>query len=249
MIEPTDLRLAVESSSIDLVVARAPGTAPQTRLLLSVAAAKTVALAQRTTIAVRIKVSRPAKVTATLLGAKQQSLHSWRLTVKAGANVIKLRLPTHIRRPGTYTISLVAQSGTETIRRSITVKLVSPKLARVQLRKQPKVEVVLAGEQLVKGAPEPSRGVRILTRATPDETFALVMSAVRNVGIVVVDVDVYGVVFVGDLHTVFPALRLIAIAREPALRQLSIRAGAVVALPRSTSSQQLATAIVRLAGR
>jgi hypothetical protein len=91
--------------------------------------------------------------------------------------------------------------------------------------------------------------VRVVARATPDETFALVASAVRNVGIVVVDVDAYGLVFVGDLHTVFPALRLIAIAREPALRHLSVRAGAVLALPRSTSSQQLAKAIVRIAGR
>jgi hypothetical protein len=48
---------------------------------------------------------------------------------------------------------------------------------------------------------------------------------------------------------VFPALRLIAIAREPTTRGRAIRAGALLALPRSTSSRQLANAIVRIAGR
>jgi hypothetical protein len=248
VIHPDDLRLALESSPIDLVVARAPGTAPQGRLVFAVVAAKKLALQKRTTIAVRVKVSRPANVTATLFGTKKQRLHTWRLKVKAGATVVKLRLPATIRRAGTYTITLVADSGTETIRRTIAVSLVGPMLARVQLRKQ-EVEVVLAGEQRPKTPLQPGSGVRVLARATPDETFSLAASAVRNVGVVVVDVDEHGVVFVRDLHTVFPALNLIAVSREPALRHRSIRAGAILALPRSTSPQQLATAIVRIAGR
>ena len=85
-----------------------------------------------TTIAARIKVSRPASVTATLYTAKKQRLYTWRLKVKAGANVVKLRLPTQIRRPGTYSLTWVARSGTETIRRTVKLTLVGPKLAQVQ---------------------------------------------------------------------------------------------------------------------
>ena len=246
VIDPTDLRLAVQSSAIDLVIARAPGTSPQTRLVFAVAGSKRLALKKQTTVAVRVKVSRPAQVTATLFGAKKQRLYTWRLRVKAGATVVKLRLPTQIRRPGSYTISLVAHSGSETIRRTLKVDLVGAKLAQVRPRKQ-EVEVVLAGE--AKNSLPLVRGVRVVARANPDETFALATSASRKVGVVVVDVDAFGVGFVGDLHTVFPALRLIAIAREPALRRSSLRAGAVLALPRSTSSQQLANAIARTAGR
>ena len=117
------------------------------------------------------------------------------------------------------------------------------------LPKKQVLEVVLAGERPAKDALRPRRGVRVVAGANPDQTFALVASARRNVGVVVVDVDAYGVMFVGDLHTVFPALRLIAIAREPAVRHRSIRAGAVLALPRSTSPHELAKAIVRIAGR
>jgi hypothetical protein len=62
-------------------------------------------------------------------------------------------------------------------------------------------------------------------------------------------VDEYGVSFVGDLHTVFPALRLIALAEERKTRTLAVRAGAVLALPRSTPPHQLRKAIVKVSGR
>ncbi|HEY8102924.1 MAG TPA: Ig-like domain-containing protein, partial [Gaiellaceae bacterium] len=246
VIDPADLRLAVESTAIDLVIARSPGTSPQTRLIFAVAGSKKLALKKQTTIPLRVKVSRPAVVTATLFGTKKQRLYTWRLKVKAGATVLKLRLPRQIRQPGTYTISLVARSGSETIRRALKVNLMSPKLAQARPRKQP-IEVVLTGK--TKHSVRPGRSVRFVAQASPDETFALAASASRNIGVVVVDVDAYGTALVGDLHMVFPALRLIAIAREPAVRSRSLRAGAGLALPRSTSAQQLAAAIVRIAGR
>jgi hypothetical protein len=253
VIAPTGVRLALESAAIDLVVARSPGVSAQTKLAFSVAGSKKLALQKQTTIGVRVKVSRPANVSATLFGSNKQRLYSWRLQVKAGATVVKLRVPSQIRRPGTYTIALVARSGSETVRRTISVILVGPKLAQVKPRAQ-EIEVVLTGAQPGKaaGALQPGlaeRGMRVVAHANPDETFALAGSAARNVGIVVVDVDAYGLGFVGDLRTVFPALRLIAIAREPATRGRAVHAGAVLALPRSTSSRQLANAIVRVAGR
>jgi hypothetical protein len=75
----------------------------------------------------------------------------------------------------------------------------------------------------------------------------LTASAARNVSVVVVDVDAYGLGFVGDLRAVFPSLRLIAIAREPATRALAVRAGAVLALPRNTPARQIAKAITAIA--
>jgi hypothetical protein len=251
VIGPSKVRLAVASTPIDLVVARAPGTAPQTRLVFSVTGAKKLALGAPTTIGMRIKVSRPAAVTAVLFGAKKQRLYSWRLKVKAGATVVKLRLPGQIRRPGRYTVSLVARAGTETIRRVVTVRLTGPALRQLNPPKQD-IEVVLAGKASAKDLLMPgpvARGVRVVARSGPDAVFALAASPARNVGIVVADVDEYGVVFIGDLHTVFPSLRLIALAQERSTRTRAIRAGAVLALPRSTPPSQLAKAIVRISGR
>ncbi len=228
VIAPAGIQLAVQSSRIDLVVARAT-TDPQTKLVFSVATAKTLKVKRNATIAARIKVSKPADVTATLYGVRKQRLYSWKkLHVDAGANVIKLRLPKQIRRPGTYRLTWIARSETETVRRTIKVVLVGPKLAQVRPpRKQ--VEVVLAGETPKKKALQAGlTGTRtkIVATAGPDRTFDLVASSARSVGVVVVDVDAYGIRFLADLRTVFPSLRLVAISREPALRSLALRRGA-----------------------
>ena len=77
---------------IDLVVSRT-FVAPQTQLVFSVAASKTLALQKRTTIAARIKVSRPATLTAMLSTAGKKRLYTWKVRhLKAGANVVKLTL-------------------------------------------------------------------------------------------------------------------------------------------------------------
>ena len=248
VIGPANLRLALESSAIDLVVARGV-TSPEAKLVFSVAGSKKLTVAKRMTIAARIKVSRPADVTATLYTASKQRLYTWRVKVKAGANVVKLRLPTQIRRPGTYSLTWVARSGSQTIRHTVKLTLVGPKLAQVK-PKRDQIEIVLAGEQPAQGAIQPrlsGSGARIVATATPDQTFALTASAARNIEVVVVDVDTYGLGFVSDLRAVFPSLRLIAIAREPATRTLAVRAGAVLALPRNTPAGRMAKAIAAIA--
>ena len=125
VVEPSTTRFALAPSAVDLVVARNT-TAPQTRLSFSVAGSKRIKLKKTTAtaIAVRIKVSKRAQVTATLRGAKNRRLHTWTLRVKAGANAVKLRLPAKIR-PGAYKLTWVARSGTETVRRTIRFVLVA----------------------------------------------------------------------------------------------------------------------------
>ena len=105
---------------------------------------------------------------------------------------------------------------------------------------------MLAGEQPAKPVLQTGllgTGARVVATATPDQTFALTASPARNIVVVVVDVDAYGLGFIADLRTVFPSVRLIAIAREPATRALAVRAGAVLAFPRQTPARQLAKAI------
>ncbi len=89
---------------------------------------------------------------------------------------------------------------------------------------------------------------RVVARTDADGTFALASSRSRNIGIAVVDVDDFGVGLVRDLGIVFPRLRLIGIARDPGLRRRAVRAGAVLALPRSTPAAKAARAIERIAG-
>jgi DNA-binding NarL/FixJ family response regulator len=131
------------------------------------------------------------------------------------------------------------------------VRLVGPQLVQVRPKRQ-EVEVVLAGEQPTKDALTPGlagKDVRVVGQTTPEQTFALAASAARDVGVVIVDADAYGLNFVTDLRTVFPSVRLIVISRSPATRLRAIRAGAVLALPRSISATQLAKAITTVSSR
>jgi hypothetical protein len=251
VVGPTAPRHAVLSTKIDLVVSLGT-TPPQTRLVFAVNGSKQLTLQKHTTIATRITVSRPANVTVTLATAGKQRLYTWpQLRIKAGANVVKLTLPQQIRRPGTYTLTWIARSGSETVSRSVNLKLVGKGLAQATL-KRTEIEVVLAGEQhpknVVQSALAGSRA-RVVAQAGLDRTFDLAASASHNVGLVVVDVDAYGVGFISDLRTVFPAIRVIAVASQPADRVRALRAGAVRALPRQTTSRGLAKAIASISSR
>jgi hypothetical protein len=170
--------------------------------------------------------------------------------VRAGSSIVELRVPARIRRPGTYRFVWVARSGPETIRRTVNVRLVAPS-AKPRPRRQ-KVEVVVAGERAALDAIAAGlagTNAHVVARTDIDGTFALVSSRSRTIGLVVVDVDDYGVAVVRELGIVFPRLRLIGIARDPGTRRRAVRAGAVLALPRSTPAAKAARAIARIAGR
>ena len=108
------------------------------------------------------------------------------------------------------------------------------------------VEVVLAGDGIGKDVALGVDGkrVRVLT-ATADGVFALAArDGVEQV--VVVDVDQYDVGLVHDLHTLFPTLRIIAIAASAEARAAALRAGAKAALAGSVPDSEIARTIARL---
>jgi hypothetical protein len=251
VVGPTAPQHAALASKIDLLVSR-EFIAPQTQLVFSVASSKTVTLKKRTTIAARVKVSKPATLTAMLSGSGKQRLYTWKARhLKPGANVVKLTLPKQIRRPGTYTLTWIARAGAETVSRTVRVKLVGKKVTRVKASRG-QIEVILAGEQRPKNVVQSAltgTRARVVAQADLDQTFALAASGVHDIKIVVVDVDSHGVGFVSDLRTVFPSIRVIAIATQPADRLRALRAGAVQALPRNTTSRQLAKAIAAISSR
>ena len=246
VVGPAGIVMAAESTPIDLVVAR--GTAaPQTKFALQVASARKVTLRERTTLAARVKVTRPARLTATLYSPAKRRLVTWRRNVKAGSSIVRLGLPSRIDRPGAYRLVWVASSDGETIRRTATVGLVAPKVAARQRRDR--IEVVLAGDlpalRSLRARLARTKA-RVVARTDDDGTFAVASSRSRGVDVAVVDVDDFGTGFVRDLHVVFPQLRLIGIARDARVRSRAVRAGAVLALPRSATAAKVAKAIARV---
>ena len=109
------------------------------------------------------------------------------------------------------------------------------------------VEVVLTGAS-TEIARSIGNGARVVP-AVGEDTWAIAGSQERNVQVIVVDVDRYGLQLVRDLHTVFPSLRIVALTNDPRRLAQAVHAGAAVAVPRSTPPADVAKLIRRLTRR
>jgi hypothetical protein len=234
---PVGLALAEDGAAIDLTVA--PGGA-LTRFVFRVHTAPKFKPSARKRLAARITVTRAARVNAELYSPRRVKLFTWRFSVKAGRSIVQLRIPRQVRRSGVYTLKWSARAGRDTVSRRITIRLLGPRQAAGK-----PVEVVLTGPATsgVRGKLTP-RKVRSAEGVEP--TFDAAANRARDVRVIVVDVDVFGVAFVRDLHTVFPSVRIVALTSSPRLMVAALKAGAAVALPRSTPPATTATVIQRL---
>jgi hypothetical protein len=184
-----------------------------------------------------------------LLSPSGQKLYTWHLHVKAGVTVVRLPMPPQIRRPGVYTLVWVARAGADTLTRRVKVRIVGSGGGEVLNPPTAPVEVVLAGNSNIRrdlalGLDGTAAKVVL---AAGDQAFDLAGDSTQNVQVIVVDVDQYGVGLVRDLHTVFPAIRIVAIATGPKTLAAAVRAGAAIAVPRSTPAAKLAEIVARLA--
>ena len=217
---------------------------PAPRLVLSVAAAKTFSWSTRRFVAARVKVSRAATVTATLVGPRGARLATWRRTVRAGASVLKLPMPQTARTPGAYRIVVAATAGGQRVQRTLGLRIVRKDGSQ---HAPGPVNVALAGDTRIRrtlAVGLRGTGTRVIA-ADADGAFAL--AANRGVRVVLVDVDRHGTALVRDLNAVFPTLRLLALASRSADLRAATRAGADAALPRSASSTRIARVVRRLA--
>jgi hypothetical protein len=231
--------LAGQGSAIDLTVA--PGGA-STSLVFKVVTAPKFKPSARKKIAARVTVTRAARVTAQLFSPRGVKLYTWRFSVHAGRTIVKLRIPRQVRRPGIYKLHWSARAGRETVSRVIKIRVIGS-VVPVQ-----KVEIVLAGTaaqevrgKLGKQKPKVVTGVEPAFDAAADRTC--------DVRVIVVDVDELGVGVVRDLHTVFPSVKIVALAAGPKTMAAALKAGATIVLPRSTPPATLAKIIQRLAKR
>ena len=194
----------------------------------------------RKRIAARVTITRAARVTAQLFSPRRVQLYTWRFSVKAGRTIVRLRVPGQVRRPGIYTLSWSARAGRETVSRTVKIRIYRsrPPVQRIQ--------IVLAGvaAQDVRGriGKQKQKAVDAV-----EPTFDAAANRNRDVRVVVVDVDEFGVSVVRDLHTVFPSMKIVALASGAKTMSAALKAGATVVLPRSVSPARLAIVIQRLA--
>ena len=237
---PTGLVLVEAGSSIDVTVAPGSGS---TRLVLKVTTAPRVKPAVlKKKIAARISVTRASGVTAELFSPRHVKLYTWRFSLKAGRSIVKLHLPQQVRRTGVYTMRWTARSGRESTSRKITIRLVGTR----NLPAAP-VQVLLAGPAAGSISGKfPARTPKLVSASAIEPTFDAAASRRTDVRVIVVDVDAFGVSLIRDLHAVFPSTKIVALTSGPKQMIASLKAGASIALPRSTPASVLTRLVTRL---
>ena len=180
-------------------------------------------------------------MTAVLYNPQKLKLSTWRFALKAGRSIVKLSIPSQVRRPGLYSIRWTAVAGHDTATRTIKVRIFSGK------NPTRPVQVVLAGSavspKLTLGSRKPPKVVKTVGE---DSAFDAVGAGSNGVQVMVVDVDQFGARFIRDLHTVFPSLKMVVLSRSPKTLAKSLKAGATIGLPSSVPNSVLAAAISRL---
>jgi hypothetical protein len=236
---PAGLVLAEEGTAIDVTVS--PGGA-STRLVLKVTTAPRVKPAVRKKIAARVSLTRASRVTAELFSPRGVRLYTWRFSLKAGRSIVKLRLPHQVRRSGVYTMRWTARSGREAVSHKIKIRLLGTRnVIALPTR------VLLAGPATrgISGTLTTQRR-KLISASGIEPTFDAAASRRTDVRVIVIDVDAFGISVVRDLHAVFPSTKIVALTSSPKQMAASLKAGAVIALPRSTPSSTLGRLITRL---
>jgi hypothetical protein len=239
---PAGLVLAEEGSAIDLTVA--PGGA-LSRLVFRVHTAPKFKPSARKKIAARITVTRAARVTAELFSPRGVKIYTWRFSVKAGRSIVKLNIPRQVRRAGVYSMRWTARAGRDTVSSRIKLRMLSARGTFAGAIEP--IEVVLAGDAS-RGARTklPKRRPRVVLATGVEPTFDEAASRKMDTRVIVVDADEFGLGLIRDLHTVFPSVKIVALSSSPRMLSRAMKAGATVALPRSTPPATLARVIQRL---
>jgi hypothetical protein len=247
VVSPRGAVLASVGSKVDLELGE-PGT-PQTRLVFGVVGTKVYAPAIRRFIALRLQATRQAQVTAALLSPRGQRVYRWRFPLRAGTVIRKLTMPPSVRTPGRYRLVFTVLSGSESVKKTIVVQVVGKRGAAVRPGRR-QVEAVLTGGSSISRDVAASVGNNLrVTAALDEDTWTLTGAADRNVQVVLVDVDRFGLQLIRDLRLVFPSIRILALTNDPRRLAQAVRAGATIAVPRSTPPRDIAKLLVQLAKR
>jgi hypothetical protein len=201
-------------------------------------------------IGARIVSTAKATGTMTLRSSGGSQLATWAFNAKAGSNVKLFKLPTTGRKPGGYTVvwRLVAAGESVVKTTKLTVSRVAATPTRVGA-KPARSDVVLAAPGFSVRSLALPRSVRVLKTSDAADAFDLAAAEATNVRVAILDVDRLGLGYLHDLHTIFPTVRIVAIANDPLVRHRALVAGAAVALPHAAGPARVGAAVRRLSRR
>jgi hypothetical protein len=164
----------------------------------------------------------------------------------AGSTILRLRLPSVVKRTGVYTLSVWAAGIGEKQRvvKRLRIRIVGEDAQTLGPRASPpktQVEIVLAGGNNTLNL---DGRFRVSVAHTPGAVFDRAGKK-RPVHVLVVDVGTEGLALVRDFHLVFPDVPILAIVPRIGLAPLARWAGADVVIARGDS---VGAALLRLVG-
>jgi hypothetical protein len=246
ILAPGGVVVAADGTAIDVVVATGGGSA--TKFVFRVSNSTTFSWHNGDVLKARVRATRAARVTASLYRPRSTHLYTWRFHVKAGSSIVKLHMPRQVRRPGVYWLRWVGESGGDKVTKTVTLRILpsGEKLGHIVHPAPRPVEVVLAGHALDTDVALGVDGGRArVVQSTGEGVFDLASRDDTRL-LVVADVDEYGLPLVRDLRTVFPTLRILAIAAGADTRTAALRAGADAAVDSSVPDSEIARLIARM---
>ncbi|MEP6977765.1 MAG: hypothetical protein ABI948_06895 [Thermoleophilia bacterium] len=223
---------------------------PQTRLSMRVAAAKVFRPGHQVRIGARITATKKATGTVTLRNAAGSQVATWAFKVKTGSNVLLFKMPASVRKPGRYTLTwrLVAEG--DAVAKVTRLRIPGAAAEWTLVGAGPsRPDVVLAAPGFSVRSLALPRSFRVLKTSDVADAFDLSAADATNVRVVVLDVDRLSLSYLHDLHTIFPAVRIVAIANDPGVRRRALVAGAAVALPHAAGPARVGAAVRRVARR
>jgi hypothetical protein len=245
VVAPAAPLMAPLGAKIDLEL----GTPTAPRLGFDVVTTKRYVPGAGKSIAMRLKSTRAATVTATLIDPKGKRAHRWRFVTTAGITIKRLTMPQSVTKPGRYRLVFDVQSDSEIVKRSVAVVFVKKPAKPVHPKRPLQIVLASTGNNSREIERVLGKGMQVLPAAVGEDAWSLTGAPTGNVEVIVVDVDRYGLQLIRDLRLVFPTVRIIGLTRDPRHLVQAIRAGATIAVPSSTPSTDLAKLIQRLASR
>jgi hypothetical protein len=273
VVAPTGVLVRFEGSTVDLVVSSGQGSSggggdpgppptdpgpptdsgppptttepsPTTHIAVSISAPKTFVPGRQTLLGARVKSTRPATGTVQLFGKLAKPLGTWPVKVHTGTTVVLLKVPKTLRAPGLYSLSWHFDAADESVGRTVWFNVL--RAPKVGVRR----DVVLAAKRYSAAglglAKMRARGLVVDDHA---DAFDLAGEPTTNVTLAVMDVDELGLGYLHDFHSVFPLVRIVALADTGNDRKRARDAGATVAFSPSTPVARVGTVVRALLAR
>ncbi len=185
---------------------------PGTKLNFKINTAKRLELTKKS-FAVRVFVNLKVTTAFTLRTKRGTPVAAWKLRTPSGVSFPMLKLDPPLKKPGTYTLTAVAAGFSQQRVRRVTIRFERKIPPIVKLG--PKVGVMLLTGTNNPPFDLPSK-YEVFSVPSADDTWDYASKPAQNVSIAVVNVDLYGVEFLLNLHKVYPNMKFIALTRSPA---------------------------------